>query len=226
MHIRGILLDVNETLFSMDPVADRFEEVGLARRHLPVWFALVLRDGFALAATREVASFSAIGRYHLRRLLTAEGLHAGDEVVSRALGGFEEVTPHPHVAEGLDAAHRAGLSVATLTNGSASITDAFLDRAGLGHLVDATLEARGSGVWKPHRDSYRWAAEQLGHAPGELLLVAVHPWDVHGAICAGLVGGWLDRDGGVYPQHFRAPDVRAATLAGVIAAAGGQPPAG
>lgn len=219
MRISGAVLDVNETLFSIEPMERRFGEVGLDPGQVGLWFARVLRDGFALAATDAVESFPAIGRHHLKELLRAAGLQATDEAASRMLAAFDEVTPHPDVADGLRAARRAGLTVATLTNGTTSVTRAFLDRAGLASLVDRTLEARASGVWKPHPRAYRWAAEQLGHEVEELLLVAVHPWDIHGAVSADLAAGWLDRDGRAYPDHFRSPDVRAATLDGVIAAA-------
>lgn len=219
MPFSGIVLDVNETLFSLEPLERRFRAVGLDARHVELWFARVLRDGFALAATDSAEAFPLIGRHHLAQLLTEDGLPPTEGDVAYVLAGFDEVTPHPDVPEGLHAAHRAGLSVATLTNGTAAITRAFLQRAGLADLVGATLEARSSGVWKPHREAYRWAAAQLGREPGALLLVAVHPWDVHGAVSAGLGGAWLDRDGASYPQYFRAPQIQGATMDRIIAAA-------
>lgn len=219
MRISGIVLDVNETLFSLEPVERRFGEVGLDANQVGLWFARVLRDGFALAATDAVESFPAIGRHHLKELLSAAGVPATDEAASEVLAAFDEVAPHPDVAQGLRAAHLAGLSVTTLTNGTVAVTRGFLDRAELSSLVDTTREAQTCGVWKPHPRAYRWAAEQAGHQPEELLLVTVHPWDVHGARSAGLAAGWLDREGRAYPSHFRSADVRAATLAGVIAAA-------
>lgn len=216
MKTSGLVLDVNETLFSIAPVEARFAEVGLDRNLVPLWFARVLRDGFALAATETAEAFPVIAAHHVRVLLEERGREASEETVAHVLGGFEEVAAHPDVAEGLRSAREAGLVVATLTNGTRTITADFLRRAGLGDLVDATLEARSSGVWKPHPRAYTWAAEQLGLQPGELVLVAVHPWDVHGAVTAGLGGAWLDRDGGRYPGHFRSPDLRGPSLGRVV----------
>ncbi len=45
-----IVFDVNETLSDMAPLAARFADVGAPDLLAKVWFASVLRDGFALAA--------------------------------------------------------------------------------------------------------------------------------------------------------------------------------
>ena len=39
--------------------------------------------------------------------------------------------------------------------------------------------------------------------PEEVLLVAVHPWDVDGAGRAGLQTAWVNRSGGPFPASFR-----------------------
>ncbi len=160
-----------------------------------------------------------IATHHLGTLLHTRGLSASDQTVEHVLGAFQDVQPHPDVAEGLLVARESALPAATLTNGTAEITRGFLDRAGLGGLVEVALEARRSGVWKPHRQAYRWAAGKLGHEPRRLLLVTLHPWDVHGAIRAGLQAAWLNCDGEDYPDHFRGRHIQAASLAQVVAAA-------
>jgi 2-haloacid dehalogenase len=45
-----------------------------------------------------------------------------------------------------------------------------------------------------------------------MLLVAVHPWDIHGAARAGLRTAWINRTGARYPSYFRAPDITVAAL--------------
>ena len=46
-----------------------------------------------------------------------------------------------------------------------------------------------------------------------MMLIAVHPWDIHGANRAGMRTGWINRGGAPYPGYFAAPDVRAPDLA-------------
>jgi 2-haloacid dehalogenase len=55
-------------------------------------------------------------------------------------------------------------------------------------------------------------------------MVAAHAWDVHGAVRAGLVGGWASRLEGSYPRTFDTPDVEGADLVEVLAALLALPP--
>jgi 2-haloacid dehalogenase len=43
-------------------------------------------------------------------------------------------------------------------------------------------------------------------------LVAVHPWDIHGAHQAGMRTGWISRQDTPYPDYFSAPGLRAPDL--------------
>ena len=46
----------------------------------------------------------------------------------------------------------------------------------------------------------------------QVMLVAVHPWDCHGAMQAGLQAGFVNRDGVHYPPYFDRPAAEAADL--------------
>lgn len=206
-----LLLDVNETLFSLEPIRARFDEVGIGRDQVPLWFARVLRDGFAAAAADNFTSFPDLARHHLHVL-------GPDVDADHVISGFDEVEPHPDVAGGLRAAHDAGCSVATVTNGTAAITRGFLERAGLDHLVDHVLDVSGPRRWKPDPTAYGWALDRLATSADDAVMIAVHPWDVHGAMRAGLRGAWVDRDGATWPTHWPSPDVRAPGFDATVAA--------
>ena len=38
-----------------------------------------------------------------------------------------------------------------------------------------------------------------------MVLVAVHPWDIHGTSRAGMDTVWIDRNGAPYPDYFAPP---------------------
>lgn len=40
-------------------------------------------------------------------------------------------------------------------------------------------------IWKPAKEAYRFAVNALLLQPNEVMLVAVHPWDCHGALQVG-----------------------------------------
>ena len=43
------------------------------------------------------------------------------------------------------------------------------------------MSVEATTAWKPHPDSYAYALTKCGVTAGEAMLVAVHPWDIHGA---------------------------------------------
>lgn len=69
-----VVLDVNETLSDMAPLAQLFEQSGAPAQLARTWFASVLRDGFGLAAAGASARFTDIAADLLRSLLREAGV--------------------------------------------------------------------------------------------------------------------------------------------------------
>lgn len=208
-----VVFDVNETLSDLSPLADRFAAAGASPMSAQLWFAAVLRDGFAFAVTGEYRSFSAVAEASLR----AMGLGDSAEGIMSA---FTSLDVHPDVAAGVQGLASAGHRLVTMSNGSASVAEALLGRAGLGDSFEMLLSVEDAGVWKPQRDAYHYALERAGARADEAVLVAVHPWDIHGAARAGLRTAWVDRTGSAYPDVFERPTWRVASLEELPAALG------
>jgi 2-haloacid dehalogenase len=208
-----VAFDVVETLFSLDAVGRALAEQGAGPRALEVFFGRLLRDGFALAASRSFAPFAHVAYEALAA--TAPGL--GPTARGRVVDAFSALTPHGDVHPALDRLGAEALPVVALTNGSAETTGRLLRAAGLERLVGRVISVDEVGVWKPAAAAYRHTATVLGVAPRQLAMVAVHAWDVHGAVRAGLVGGWASRLERSYPPTFDPPDVTGADLVEVVA---------
>ena len=56
--VQVVVFDVNETLSDMAPLADRFADVGAPPALARLWFAALLRDGFARTAAGESERFA------------------------------------------------------------------------------------------------------------------------------------------------------------------------
>jgi 2-haloacid dehalogenase len=204
----AVAFDVNETLFSLEALNDVFAEGGLGSEAVRLWFARILRDGFALSVTGDYRSFADLGATHLDRLLPAPD----PDLVLAVLARFRSLEPHPDAEPALARLRDAGLRVVTLTNGSAETVTAMLKHAGLDHHVEASLSVEDVGCWKPRPEPYHHAADRLGLPPEAVAMVAVHSWDVHGASRAGLVTGFCTRLEGGLVDGFAAPDVTGDTL--------------
>jgi len=213
-----VVLDVNETLSDLAPLREVFVGLGADGSLVQAWFAGVLRDGFALTVAGTAAPFREIAEASARTVLGGVDVRVPvDDAVEQVMSALQSLPVHHDVPGGLRALDAAGLRVVTLTNGSASTSRQLLERSGLADLVSLHLSVEDVGVWKPAPAAYRWAATRCEVEVHELLLVAVHPWDIDGASRAGLRTAWLDRTGSPYPSHFRQPDLELPTLGSLAA---------
>ncbi|MDA8046168.1 MAG: haloacid dehalogenase type II [Actinomycetota bacterium] len=213
---RAVAFDVNETLTDLAPVARAFTRLGLGPDSVPWWFAVLLRDGMALAAAGGAARFADLARGALAEVAGVAGHSLPDGAGDEVLDALRRVPVHPDVMPALERLHDAGVPAYALTNGSAPLARDVLDAAGVTPWLTDVLSVDATGHWKPRPEPYHYAADQAGVPPGALALVAVHPWDVHGAYSAGLVTGWVDRGGRPYPAVFARPTVQAADITGVV----------
>jgi 2-haloacid dehalogenase len=177
----------------------------------------VLRDGIAATAAGHHVAFADVAAADLALLLGREpGVHDLDEAVAHVLAGLDTLDVHPDVPPALEALRDAGVTTATLTNGSVALTESLLRRAGLLGLVAHRLDVAGAGRWKPHPAAYRFALDRLGVPAADAALVAVHPWDLDGAARVGLRTGWADRHGDRWPAPLSAPTVTGGDLASTV----------
>ena len=205
-----IVFDVNETLSDTAALAARFTEVGAPAHLAPLWFASVLRDGFALAAAGAARPFVDLGADVLRSLLHGVELPGDpEEAVAHVVGAVAGLPLHPDVADGVRALRADGHRLFTLSNGSAGVAERLLAAAGLRSEFEAVLSVEDAGAWKPAAAAYAHALRVCGSDPQDVLLVAVHPWDLDGAARAGLRTAWIDRTGAPYPGSFTPPTWRA-----------------
>jgi len=208
-----VAFDVNETLSDLSALGARFAAVGAPEHLAPLWFGSVLRDGFALTAAGSQERFAVLAEHSARVVLSGVPLTRGlDDAVQHLMTGFMELDVHPDVPAGVRRLRRAGVRLVTFSNGSAAVARALLERAGLEAEFESLLSVEQAGAWKPAPTSYAYAAAACDVAPEEVMLVAVHPWDVDGAARAGLRTAWVNRDAAPYPGYLVAPELTVASV--------------
>ena len=208
-----LLFDVNETLSNMSPMASRFVDVGAPAHLAATWFAALLRDGFALTAAGSSAPFAQLGVGVLHASLGGLPLNRTvDEAIEHIMGGFDELTVHPDVLDGIPALTALNTRLVTLSNGASTVAERLFTRAGIGQNFERLLSVEEAGMWKPAPGAYAYAAQQCDVEPIDMMLVAVHPWDIDGAGRAGLGTAWINRTGATYPDYFTPPTLEATSL--------------
>lgn len=212
----AVVFDVNETLIDLARLREVFGEFGLPPLSLQWWFSTLLRDGFALATTGDVAPFSTLAGVALEEVASSAGRRLPPDALATILTAFAQLPPHDDVAPALELLTAYGVPALTLTNGSAATTRDLLGLAGLSSLVDRCFSVAEVGQWKPRAQPYLYVASEMRIEPSRLAMVAVHPWDLHGASAAGLTTGWINREGRAYPPVFRRASVEETNLSEVV----------
>jgi 2-haloacid dehalogenase len=211
--VRGVLLDVNETLLDLSGLQPAFDGLGMPDS-LSLWFARTLRNGFALAAAGDYRTFADVATSTLVSL-DPQRLRPSD--AEGLLHAFTQLRPHPDVEPGLRALAAAGIPALTLPVGSADTVARIFDEQGLGDLVAGHLSADQVGRWKPAAAPYLAGCLALGLSPADVTMVAAHSWDLHGARRAGLRTAWISRLEHVRPTIFDAADIEGPDLPSVVA---------
>ena len=211
---RAVAFDVLETLLDLQPLHERFTEIGQPAHLLQPWFLRFQRDSMALALSGDVGEFHPAARQALR---TETGHTVTEAQIDHVLDAFATLPAHPDAEPAMRRLAEAGVQVGCLTVGDPDNTARFLERTGLAPHVDRVVTTQQLGTWKPAPAVYHFTAEALGVQRAELALVAVHAWDCHGAKRAGCVAGWCARLEGAYGDVFTPPDVTGDDLEQVAA---------
>ena len=209
-----LVFDVNETLSDMSPVGARFAELGLPEHLAAPWFAGVLRDGMALTVTGDNPAFADLARASFHAVVHGrpDAPADVDAAATRVIEAFMGLPLHPDVAPGLRALSALGIRLVTLSNGATAVAHGLVERAGLAGVFEHVLSVADAPRWKPDASAYRYALDTCAVEAADAMLVAVHPWDTHGAAAAGLRSAYVARTGAPYPPTMRAPDLTVASL--------------
>lgn len=217
MAIRAITLDLDDTLWPIEPAMLRAEQAldAWLRRHCPRTAAAfpiaamrALRDRVAGEHPHLSHDFTAQRRLSLRAALLPHGYDEGhvDAAFTAFYAARNEVEYYPDVLPAL-ARLAARYPLVSVSNGNAD-----LERIGLRHFFHGSISARECGVAKPAARIFHAACEQLGLPPHAVLHVGDDPeLDVAGAGAAGLRSAWVNRGGAPW-EHAHEPDLHVSDL--------------
>jgi len=210
--IRAITLDLDDTLWAIQPVIVRAEKAlyawlqenypRITERFSPQDL-VQMREDIVTEYRDKGHDFTFLRRRVLGQVGAAAGY--GEAPVDGAMALFSayrnDVELFPEVRPALSALGEKYRLIA-VTNGNAN-----LDTIGIRNLFDGVVSASSAGAAKPAREIFDVAAKAGGAANHETLHVGDHPEaDVVGASEAGLKSVWVNRHGADWPDHLRRPD--------------------
>ena len=201
MPIKAITLDLDDTLWPVDPVIERAERAlhewcechapGVARALPPAEFALYRRS-LAAELPAIAHDYTALRLEALRRALRqyGEDHSLAETALEIFLAARNEIVFYPDTLEALQRLS-SRYRLVSLSNGNADI-----GRIGIAAFFSAVVNARSAGYPKPDRRIFEAACACLALRPEEVLHVGDDPdLDVRGALNAGKQSAWINRHG-------------------------------
>ena len=212
-----LIFDVNETLLRVDALQPEFSRVFGDPHVLKEWFDAVLLYSQTATLIDEYEDFSTLAEQALDMVAAAKEVVMNNEDKRAILERMLSLPTHPEVPAALEGLHAAGFRLAAFTNSSHKAAETQLTNASIRNLFERVLSVDAVGRFKPAPEVYAYAGSELKAAPGEMLLIAAHPWDVQGAMRAGLRGAFIKRFGKAWFSKSLKPEFTAANLAELTA---------
>ena len=207
-----IVFDVNETLLDLAALDEDFKAIFGDASVRRAWFTQMLQSAFVSTIIGSYQPFGRIGQTALEMIAARQGITVTHEQAQTLLAGVRRLPPHGDVVEGLTLLRDAGLRLATLTNSTEEVSLEQMRQSGLYPYFEQMLSADSVRRLKPAPEPYHMAAERLGVAPSDILLVAAHAWDTAGAVRAGCRAAFIERPGQVADPLMPQPEMSAPSL--------------
>ncbi len=192
-----LFFDVNETLLDLTPLKEQVVEVLHGNEDLlSLWFSTMLHYSLVTTASGRYEDFGVIGAAALQMVGANNNIDISENKARDiVVNGLRDLPAHPEVKSALNQLRESGYQLVAFTNGSIEGVKKQFENAGLTDYFDERLSVEDVGKFKPFRETYDWAANKMGVAPNEAMLIAAHGWDVAGALWAGWRAAFVSRPG-------------------------------
>ncbi|MFE3867859.1 haloacid dehalogenase type II [Flavobacterium sp. LS2P90] len=191
-----LFFDVNETLLDLNVMKKSIGAVlGDHPELMSLWFTTMLQYSLVTTVANHYKDFGEIGAAALIMVGHKNGIAITDKQAKNAVAPILSLPAHPEVKEALLLLKKEGFKLVAFTNSSNKAVEAQLKYAGIHDIFDDVLSIEDVGKFKPHVDTYNWAARKMRLKPNECMLIAAHGWDVAGANWAGWQTAFVSRPG-------------------------------
>jgi len=145
-----------------------------------------------------------IGQQAVAYVMDRCGFSYSDDEVRWLVSEIERLKPFPEVIAALQRL-AATYQLAILSNGDVDMLEAA--KPHIGFPFDHVISVQAAGYFKPHRATYKKAAEIIGLPPENILFVANHAFDCIGAKSCGIPTAFIDRRKRPFGHTPHTPDI-------------------
>ena len=158
-----------------------------------LWREKQLEYSFRRGLMQNYVDFSRCTSQALEYACLEYGLALSDGQKDRLLATYKELPPFDDATSGLEKAQKAGFALYAFSNGSAEAVTNLLRNAGLlGFFVDV-ISVEDLRTFKPSPAVYCHFLRRTGAFGSRAWLISSNPFDVIGAVSAGMRAAWVRR---------------------------------
>jgi 2-haloacid dehalogenase len=110
------------------------------------------------------------------------------------MDAYKTLPAFTDVTQSLILAQKAGFRLFAFSNGSESAVEQLLQSAGIRSYFEGVISVESLQTFKPNPDVYQYFLDKTNSQPENSWLVSSNPFDVIGAVSAGMKAAWLQRN--------------------------------
>ena len=187
--IKLVIFDLNQTVFNLNEIKRRFRKKKINTLLVEQWFINTLKEGFASSTPKKFLSFTEIAKEELKKIIIQK--KKDPQILKFLFRGFKNLKANHDIKNILRILKKHNIKIATLTNGPKKNSINLLKKNKLIKLVDYQFSVEDLKIWKPHPEPYLFVSKTLNYSPNEIIMVAVHGWDINGAKKVGMKTGYI-----------------------------------
>ena len=177
-----------------------------------IWRQKQLEFTFRLTVMEQYQDFEQVTRMALDYALDATGLRLADEQKQVLMEQYNHLERFADVTPGLQSLQEAGSTMVAFSNGSPAMLNPLIDAAQLRPYLQRVISVDEVRMYKPSPKVYQHVAAVLDRPIDQIRLISSNPFDVIGALAAGMQATWIDRSGGLFDPLGPRPQMVVKTL--------------
>jgi 2-haloacid dehalogenase len=157
------------------------------------WREKQLEYSFRRGLMRKYESFAACTAHALDYTSACYKITLGKQDREKLLGAYRALPAFGDVRDGLTRARQAGFRIYAFSNGAADAVEALLVSAGIRDFFQDVVSVDEIRTFKPDPATYAHFLKRAGAVASQAWLVSSNPFDVLGALSAGMRAAWIRR---------------------------------
>ncbi|KAK3985612.1 HAD-like domain-containing protein [Cladorrhinum sp. PSN332] len=197
-----IAFDLYGTILSTESIAEQLaKQYGedASKQLAANWRRYQLEYTWRLNSMGTYRPFDAVTRASLHHALAELDLKATSEQETALMEAYNHLTVFPDVHRGLSLIDKTQkFDTCIFSNGTMSMITASVEPfSSKSSMFENIVTVEDVQIYKPDKRTYHHLLKHYGKKdqPGDVWLVSSNPFDVVGAVAAGLKAAWVDRSG-------------------------------